>query len=206
MSISGQIQQLEQGIASLGLAPESFPTEWYVDFLAELSRWNKAYNLTAVRNLDDMVTHHILDSLSIFPYLHGKRCLDVGTGAGLPGLVLAMANPETEWVLVDSNIKKTRFVTHVVQTFNITNVEVIHCRIEDYEPNNKFDSIVSRAFSNLESFVEKTSHLLSENGKLLAMKGNISPEELDGINNREIKIQNLKVPGVNTERNLAIII
>ena len=132
MTSSDQNRQLDEGIALLGLEPDRFPIDKYIQYLAELSRWNKAYNLTAIRDFDAMVSHHILDSLSIYPYLRGARYLDVGTGAGLPGLVLAMANADYSWTLVDSKVKKVRFLNHIIRTLNIENAKTFHGRIESF--------------------------------------------------------------------------
>jgi 16S rRNA (guanine527-N7)-methyltransferase len=200
-----QNRQLEEGIALLGLEPERFPIDSYLLYLAELSRWNKAYNLTAIRDFDVMVSHHILDSLSIYPYLRGERFLDVGTGAGLPGLVLAMANPDHSWTLVDSKVKKVRFLNHVIRTLKIKNTKTFHGRVEDYAPEEKFNCIVSRAFSDMRSFMDKTHHLVAENGVLLAMKGSLKPEELKGIKNLDYEVHMLRVPGIKSERNLVVI-
>ena len=205
MAAPEQIQQISNGVIGLGLDPAELPIEHYVEYLVELSRWNKAYNLTAIRDFDTMVSHHILDSLAICPYIKGKRCLDVGSGAGFPGMVLAMANSELSWMLLDSQVKKARFLNHIIQFFKIVNVEIHHGRIEQYRPETSYDLVVSRAFSDLASFVDKTDHLVATNGIRLAMKGSIQADELAGIKNRDYEVQQLQVPGVKSERNLVII-
>ena len=138
---------LTQGLRALGEDPAAHPCDTYLWFLGELAKWNKAYNLTAIRDPGQMLTHHLLDSLSILPYLQGQRCLDVGTGAGLPGLILALARPDTHWTLLDSKSKKIRFLQHVLYELKPSNVELALSRVEDYRPAQSFSTIVSRAFS-----------------------------------------------------------
>lgn len=153
----------------------------FIQYLALLDRWNQVFNLTAIRDPKDMVWLHILDSLSISPYLHGSRIIDVGTGAGLPGIPLALTHPDKQFVLLDSNSKKTRFLTQTLLELNIKNVEVVHARSEDFKPLQGFDSILSRAFSSIQVMLAKTQHLLADNGQFLAMKGIYPEQEIQEI-------------------------
>jgi 16S rRNA (guanine527-N7)-methyltransferase len=146
-----------------------------IDYLQLLERWNKTYNLTAVRDPKTMVTRHLIDSLTILPYLEGKRFIDVGTGAGLPGMVIAIAMPETQWVLLDSNQKKTRFLTQAAIELGLANVEVVHSRIENYKDSRGFDMATSRAVTTLVELLRQVEHLCQN---LLAMKGQIPDDEL----------------------------
>lgn len=178
-----------------------------VTYLELLHHWNKTFNLTAIRNVQDMVTLHILDSLAVQPFLHGKRILDVGTGAGLPGIPLALINPEREFVLLDSNSKKTRFLTHVVQTLAVQNVEIVHSRCQQFYSATGFDTIVSRAFAELKVMLAETAHLVSRDGQFLAMKGHyprIEIEEMpDGF---QIEgVYPLAIAGLKAERCVVVI-
>lgn len=146
-----------------------------------LQKWNRVFNLTTISNPHDMIYLHLIDSLIIFPYLQGHRFLDVGSGAGLPGIPLAILDPSKQWVLIDKNNKKTRFLTQVIAELALKNVEVVKMNCEDYHPDDCFDGIVSRAFTSLCLFCEKTAHLLCPQGVLLAMKGKYPQEELDDI-------------------------
>jgi len=196
---------LNQGIAALGEDPANHPCELYLRFIDELVKWNKAYNLTAIREPELMLTHHILDSLSILPFIHGKRCLDVGTGAGLPGLILALARPDTHWVLLDSKIKKIRFLHHIMREFGLKNVGIAHSRVESYQADQSFTTIVTRAFSSLAKFCEMTTHLKGIDCHLLAMKGEYPVPELAEVASLSVQVQKLAVPGLNAERHLVII-
>lgn len=142
-----------------------------VSYLQLLDRWNQVFNLTAINAPEERVLLHIVDSLSISPYLHGARILDVGTGAGLPGIPLALAHPDKHFVLLDSNSKKTRFLTQVQAELGMKNLEVVHARCQDYKTVMGFDSIVSRAFSAITVMLATTQHLLAPSGQFLAMKG-----------------------------------
>lgn len=174
----------------------------FIHFLTLLEQWNKVFNLTAIRDPLEMVVLHILDSLSIIPYLHGTTLLDVGTGAGLPGIPLALINPNKKWTLLDSNSKKTRFLTHVKQELKLNNVEIVHTRSEVWQPQQCFDSIITRAFSSLTEMVEKTQHLLSPNGQFLAMKGMYPGKEIEELpkNIKVIGVHPLKIKGLDAER------
>ncbi len=152
-----------------------------VRFLELLAHWNKAFNLTAIRNIHDQVYLHLADSLSILPYLRGNRIIDIGTGAGLPGIPLALAAPEKAFTLLDSNGKKTRFLLHVVHALGLPNVTVIHARCEDFHPSVRFDSIISRAFARLADMLNVTAHLCAPHGEWLAMKGQVTAEEWIGV-------------------------
>ncbi len=195
---------LRAGLIALGEAPDSHPSGKYLAYLALLQRWNKTYNLSGIREPGRMLTHHVLDSLAVLPHLHGSRCLDVGSGAGLPGLMLALARPATQWVLLDSNGKKVRFLNQCVRELGITNVEVVQSRAESWEPAAPFDTIVSRAFGSLADFHAATVRLLAPGGILLAMKGpapetEIGPE-LTAM--AEVTTIPLLVPGVEGGRTL----
>jgi 16S rRNA (guanine527-N7)-methyltransferase len=175
-------------------------------YLGELVLWNKTYNLTSVRVPVDMVTRHLLDSLSILPHVEGRTC-DVGSGAGLPGIPLAIANPALHVTLLDSGGKKARFLRHVQRTLPLTNVEVVEARAEGFTPPERFDTIVSRAFSALGEFLEATARLGAERGRWLAMKGKLARKELADVPpgfRVEHEIQ-LKVPGLDEERHLIIV-
>ncbi len=175
-----------------------------IDYLLLLERWNQAYNLTSVHNIADMVPLHILDSLAITPYLQGKRIIDVGTGAGLPGIPLAITQPDRTFVLLDSNGKKTRFLFQVQQQLNLTNIEIVQERIEHYRPAQCFDTVVSRAFSDLNDFGHKTQHLCCPTGQWLAMKGHYPTEELAALSAdfQVLAVHELTVPELNAQRHL----
>ncbi|OGT29599.1 MAG: 16S rRNA (guanine(527)-N(7))-methyltransferase RsmG [Gammaproteobacteria bacterium RBG_16_51_14] len=191
----------------MGLDPDQHPCAAYLAYIDLLSRWNKAYSLTAIRGANEIMSRHVLDALSILPYVQGQHCLDVGTGAGLPGLILALANPGQHWVLLDSNSKKVRFLTHAVMELGIRNAEVVRARAEDYHADVPFTTITARAFAVLGLLYERTWRLLAQDGSLLAMKGPVTPELNGGIaelgrHGVVVQIHELAVPGVDGRRTL----
>lgn len=192
---------LDQGLAALSLTLTEKQINQLVQYVALLHHWNKAYNLTAIRDAKDMMIRHVLDSLSIVPYVTGDRCLDVGSGPGLPGLILAIALPHTHWVLLDSNGKKTRFLAQAVSELKLSQVEVLQSRVEQYHPEAPFEVITLRAFSQLDDIVAKTAHLLSENGAILAMKGAFPKQELQNVSLHG-KVHAINVPFIDEQRHL----
>lgn len=198
-------EELQRGIAQLGIELDEKVQLKLLDYLAVLHKWNKVYNLTAVRDPQQMVSHHLLDSLAVLPHLWPGRWLDVGCGAGLPGVVLAAARPDWQFVLLDSNSKKTSFVQQAVIELGLKNVSV-HCgRVEDWRPAEKFDGIISRAFTELGDFLRITRHLMAEGGRWAAMKG-LAERELAGVPEgcRVERIIPLQVPGLDAARSLVI--
>jgi 16S rRNA (guanine527-N7)-methyltransferase len=173
--------------------------ELLLHFIHLIEKWNKAYNLTAIRDKPEMVRLHILDSLSLLPHLHGQRLIDIGTGAGLPGIPLAVFRPDMEFVLLDSNAKKTRFVQQAVLELKLNNVTVINSRVENYQPAQPFDSVVCRAFAALDDILNLTAHLLADNGMLLAMKGQPPLDELTVLT-KPYQIIPLAVPQIEAQR------
>ncbi len=167
--------QIRAGLDELPFSTEEDLVDQLSAFIDRLVKWNKTFNLTAIRKAEDMVGQHLMDSLSIAPYLSGTRVLDVGSGAGLPGLPLAILYPDKNFILLDSNGKKTRFMTQVVIDLGLANVQVVHARVEEYM-ERRFDHVLCRAFAPLSIIVQKIAHLISENGTLLAMKGRIDEE------------------------------
>ena len=197
--------KLAAGIAEMGLEVSQERQQKLLDYVALITKWNAVHNLTAVREPSEMVTLHILDSLSVLPDISGKRLLDVGAGAGLPSIVLAICSPELQVTAVDAVQKKVSFMRQVKVQLKLENLTVIHCRIEDEKFDEKFDVIISRAFSEIGLFVKLTKHLLADGGKWLAMKGAIPQHEFEksGITPSEIKA--LKVAGLAAERHLLVI-
>ena len=176
-------------------------------FVRLLAKWNAAYNLTAVRDPEEMITRHLLDSLVLLPYLQGPRVLDIGTGPGLPGIPLAVSRPDYYFTLLDANAKKTRFVTQAVGELGLKNVEVVQARVENYRPEQKFDTLVARAFSSIADMLNNAQHLCAPGGRFLAMKGVYPEEELAAIpaDFAVSEVVVLKVPGLDAARHLAII-
>lgn len=199
-------QCLQQGINRLKLDISATQQQQLMAYLLLLHKWNQAYNLTAIRNLDEMVVKHLLDSLAVLPAIQGTRCLDVGTGAGLPGLVLALLNPAQHWVLLDSNNKKTRFLQQAVIEFALKNVEVVCSRVELFKPTQAFDVIISRAYSELHKFYQQTQGFCAPQGQLIAMKGVYPEQELQGFEADGIAWETrvLDVPFLNAERHLIV--
>jgi 16S rRNA (guanine527-N7)-methyltransferase len=185
------------------LAPNTDP-ERFEAYVALLCKWNNTYNLTAIRDPMRMLTHHIFDSLAILPWITGTRVLDVGAGAGLPGIPLALASPEKNIVLLDSNGKKTRFLHEVKRILNLPNIEIIHQRVESYHPSAPFDTVTSRAFSDVSSFINGSQHLLSPTGFWVAMKGHQPDTELRDIA-YSFRVESYTVPEINESRCVVII-
>lgn len=170
-----------------------------LNYVALLAKWNKAYNLTAVRDPEAMLVQHIFDSLSVYPYVNASNCLDVGAGAGLPGLVLAIAKPEQRWTLVDSNNKKTRFMQQAVIELGLSNVEVVQARIENLLISPEL--IISRAFASLADYVSLCESLIQADTELLAMKSQALEQELEELDgNFHHEIINLSYPGQDASR------
>lgn len=170
--------QLKTGLESLALVLDDETQQRLLDFLVLLHKWNQAYNLTAVRDVRLMVPRQLLDSLAIAPWVTAQRFLDVGAGGGLPGLPLAILWPQRQVTLLDSNVKKTRFLTQVVIELGLKNVEVVHARAEDFHPATGYDQITSRAFTALPNLLHWCAHLLSSEGAFLAMKGQYPTDEV----------------------------
>ena len=201
--------ELSQGAEQLGVALSAEQHRQLLAYLALLIKWNKAYNLTAVRDPDEMVSRHLLDSLSVVPFVaeRGQRWLDVGSGGGMPGVPLAILFPERQFILLDSNGKKTRFLTQVKLELGLANLEVIHSRVEGYTPAEPFDGICSRAFSSLQDFSDWTRHLGSVDSQWLAMKGVNPEDELQALPDdfQLASTHVLKVPGCQGQRHLLIL-
>lgn len=199
-------QELSAGIAQMGLDVTPEQQAKLLDYLALLHKWNKVYNLTAVRQPEQMVSNHLLDSLAVLPYLWPQRWLDVGCGGGLPGIVLAIMRPEWSFTMLDSNSKKTGFVQQAAIELGLRNVEVRCERVERWQPGQKFDGIISRAFAEAAEFVTLTRHLLAEGGRWVAMKG--TPEQELARLPAGIKVEKvvtLHVPKLEAARSLVVL-
>jgi len=198
--------RLEAGLAGLGASLADAAKDRLVAYLTLLSRWNRAYNLTAVDAPAAMVDRHLIDSLSILPWITGQVIVDAGTGAGLPGVPLAIARPDTRFVLVDSNGKKVRFLRQVRRELELDNIEPVQARLENYRPGRLPDQLVARALSPLPRLVGQLDHLLAAGAPLLAMKGRLEDGECaavaDAYNVERIE---LNVPGASGARSLAIL-
>ncbi|HIG65612.1 MAG TPA: 16S rRNA (guanine(527)-N(7))-methyltransferase RsmG [Methyloprofundus sp.] len=192
-------QLLIKGIEYLRLDVSPAQIDLLLAFVSLIQKWNKAYNLTAIRDRDEMLRLHILDSLAILPYVTGQKIIDVGTGAGLPGIPLAILMPEVQFTLLDSNSKKTRFVQQVVLELKLNNVEVVHSRVEKLGRAGEYDAVLSRAFASVDGIMNLTEHLLQAEGVLIAMKGQSPEAELKNIQ-RSYTVNSIVLPGVETER------
>lgn len=201
-------QLLQEGLAAMGCPLGAETQAKLVAYVRLLEKWNRTYNLTAVRESQQMVTRHLLDSLAILPYLKGPRVLDIGTGAGLPGIPLALARPDLQFVLLDSNAKKTRFVTQACAELGLKNIEVVNNRVEKYHPEAPFDTIVSRAFSTITDMLVASRHVCGAAGQFLAMKGVYPQEELAGMppGYTVSGAPALVVPGLSAARHVVIIV
>lgn len=202
-------EELKQGASLLGVDLNETQQGQLLDYLRLLNKWNKAYNLTAVRDPAEMVSRHLLDSLSVAPYVAqgGSRWLDVGSGGGMPGVPLAILFPERSFTLLDSNGKKTRFLTQVKLELKLANLEVVHSRVEAFRPEQAFTGITSRAFSSLDDFANWTRHLGDLDTRWLAMKGVQPDDELQALP-ADFQLEQclvLKVPGCQGQRHLLIL-
>lgn len=190
---------LQTGIKQLGLDATELQIDLLLDFVRLIEKWNKTYNLTAIRKRDEMLRLHILDSLAVLPFVTGQKIIDVGTGAGLPGIPLAILMPSVQFTLLDSNSKKTRFVRQAVLELQLNNVEVMHGRVESLGHEGEYDAVLSRAFASLKEIMNLTEHLMQPEGVLIAMKGQKPDSELEKID-RAYSISPIVVPGVDAER------
>lgn len=190
---------LEAGLDELGLALSDDQVEKLLKFIELIDKWNKAFNLTSIRSREAMTSLHLLDSLAVLPHVNGKSIVDIGTGAGLPGIPLSICMPDSEFTLLDSNAKKTRFVQQAILELKLTNVRIYHDRVESFRPERLFDTAITRAFTNLPDMLRLTMPLLDDGGVLLAMKGQYPEQEIaqTGVDATVIPI---KVPGVDAER------
>ena len=206
MADEALLSRIGDGAAKLGIELDSTQRGQLLVYLQEMVRWGRAYNLTAIRDIEQMVPLHLLDSLSVIPHVRGPRVIDLGTGAGLPGIPLAVVKPGFQVWLMDSSAKKCRLLRHVATRLGLKNVEVIQSRAENYRPEQGFDTVVARAVGTLGLLMDLSAHLCEPGGQLLAMKGQYPEAELaeagDGW-----KVDNvlaLKAPGVEADRHLVV--
>ena len=191
----------------MGVDYTSLQRDQLLAYLKLLISWNKAYNLTAIRDPAQMIALHLLDSLTVLPHVTGEHLIDVGTGAGLPGIPLAIMYPDKQFTLLDSNGKKTRFLFQVRCHLGLTNVVEIQSRVEQHQPRKCYDAVLSRAFTSIADMVDKCHHLLAAQGVFLAMKGKFPQSELSEVA-KDYKVETshtLQVPGVEGERHLIVI-
>lgn len=199
--------KLAQGVAELGVPIATRAQRRLLDYVALISKWNRVHNLTAVRESEKMVSHHLLDSLAVVPHLSARTVLDVGSGAGLPGIPLAVAWPDARVTLLDSNHKKATFLRQAVIELGLDNVEVVCERAETWQPHGEFELVISRAFSDLAEFLKAAGRLCAASGVMAAMKGVYPHEELAQLP-LEFKLESviaLHVPGVQGARHLVVL-
>lgn len=199
--------RLLSGLEELGVSVPDSDRQRFIAYVRLLAKWNSAYNLTAVRDPQEMITRHVLDSLTLLPHLHGKRLLDIGSGAGLPGIPLAIARPDLSFTLIDANAKKTRFIVQTIGELGLKNVEAVQARVENYRPAQKFDTLMSRAFASIADMLTSTQHLCAPDGRFLAMKGVHPQEELTAmpVGYAVQEVVALQVPGLDAARHVVII-
>lgn len=198
--------RLDQGARALGIALPAVARDKLLAYLQLLEKWNRSYNLTAVRGLEQMLPRHLLDSLAVTRFVVGPRVLDIGSGAGLPGIPLACARPELLFTLLDSNAKKTRFLSQAVAELALANVSVVHARVEQFHPPEQFVTLVARAWTAIPDMLIRCRHLLTHGGRLLALKGAYPEEELAALPDTYAwQVERLAVPGLDAERHLVII-
>ncbi|KPK69884.1 MAG: hypothetical protein AMJ84_08770 [Acidithiobacillales bacterium SM23_46] len=200
-------ESLTQGAKAMGLALEPGCAQQLVAYVHLLERWAGTHNLTAVRDPQEMIGRHLLDSLAVLPYLRGPQVIDVGTGAGLPGIPLACASPDLQFTLLDSNRKKLAFVRQAVHALSLRNVAVVAARVEDFRSERKFATLVSRAFASIPDMLAACGHLAGPDTRILAMKGVLPREELAHMppSFQVIDVIALEIPGLDAERHLVII-
>jgi len=197
--------KLNNGLLEAGINLPQETGQKLLDYLGLIQKWNKVHNLTAVRDPEEMVTLHLLDSLSVSPFIEGARLLDVGSGAGLPGIPLAICRQDLQVTVLDSSHKKTSFMRQAKAELGIDNLEVVCGRVEAYQPPQLFDIVISRAFSDLGEFLQLTRHLGKPGAQWLAMKGVYPFEELAQIQIKPTQVLPLKVPGLEAQRHLVFL-
>lgn len=202
MSADSASRTLERGLERLDLALSEAQRAQLLAYLDLLAQWNRRFNLTAVRDRNAMVTRHLLDSLSIRPFIRGQRLIDVGSGAGLPGMALAIADPGREYTLLDSRGKKTRFLVQAKSVLGLERLQVVQARVENYRCDAGFDQVLSRAFAPLDAMITGCHHLLASAGEFVAMKGAHPEDELRRLPaGYEVRaVETLAVPGLFEER------
>jgi 16S rRNA (guanine527-N7)-methyltransferase len=200
--------ELRAGAETLGLELQASQYDQLLEYLYLLEKWNRVYNLTAICGLSKMLSYHLLDSLSILPRLAGcRRAIDVGSGAGLPGIPLAVAMPGSSWVLLDSTARKTRFIRQAVAHCRLANVQVVQARVQDYHAPDSPDFIVSRAYASLSEFCDSVAHLMAPQTRLLTMKTGLKTQEAVELDGSRFAIEEdiLQVPGIREKRSLVAI-
>jgi 16S rRNA (guanine527-N7)-methyltransferase len=195
--VNSEAERLLTAAADIGIDLSDHQTAQLLSYLDLLEKWNNAYNLTAVRSRSEMLSRHLVESLAISPFISGKQVVDVGTGAGLPGIPLAIANPAVHYTLLDSNGKKSRFLLEVKRALILANVEIETVRVESWLPTKRFDSVVTRAFADLATTLVRVEHVLTEQGMVYAMKTQQAQHEIESLPDatRQVTAQIINVPG-----------
>ena len=195
--VNAEAERLLTAAADIGIDLSGHQTTQLLSYLDLLEKWNHAYNLTAVRSRSEMFSRHLVESLAISPFISGKQVVDVGSGAGLPGIPLAIANPAVQYTLLDSNGKKSRFLLEVKRALMLANVEIETVRVESWLPTKRFDSVVTRAFADLATTLVRVDHVLSDQGMVYAMKTQQAQHEIDSLPDatRQVTAQKINVPG-----------
>jgi 16S rRNA (guanine527-N7)-methyltransferase len=203
MSSDRLSQDIGEGCAAMGLQLPATAIDQLAGFVELLAKWNRVYNLTAVRDPAAMVRLHILDSLAVLPFLTAGRLLDVGTGAGLPGLPIALARPDCAVTLLDSSAKKLRFVRQAAAELEIGNLETVQERMQQYRPARAFDMVISRAVGSVADLYRQSAHLVRPGGRFLFMKGVCPRSEIEALDwSGAVAVEALRVPGLEAERHL----
>jgi 16S rRNA (guanine527-N7)-methyltransferase len=205
MNLAGD---LRAGTEVLGIRLQQTQYDQLLEYLYLLEKWSQTYNLTAIKGLPKMMCYHLLDSLSVMPYLANcRKAIDVGSGAGLPGIPLAIAMPETVWVMLDSNSRKTRFIRQAIAHCGLKNAQVVQTRVQDYDAPDSPDFIVSRAYSSLTDFCDSVAHLMASETRLLTMKTGLKPEEAGLLDQSRFTFEEeiLQVPGIREPRSLVVV-
>jgi 16S rRNA (guanine527-N7)-methyltransferase len=199
-----ELDILASGAAEIGIELHAAGAESLLRLVDELELGNSQFNLTAIRDRPGMLRKHVLDSLTLQPYLVGDRFADVGTGAGFPGLALAIVNPQRRFALIEATGKKARFVSQTAERLGLANVQVVNARAESYRPFELFDTVAARALASLADFVAYAGHLCAPNGRLLAMKGKRPDDEISALPKtfRVLAVHRLRVPGLTDDRHL----
>jgi len=196
---------LIEGSQRMDLALSDQVIDQLMTYLDLVEKWNRVYNLTAIREREEMIKLHFLDSLSILKHVHVKNILDVGSGAGFPGIVLAITKPKLKVTVMDSVNKKTTFMQQVKSELSLMNLDVVNSRVEDYQPTTLFEAVTSRAFSNLKNMMSLTQHTLQKEGVWLAMKSKDVKQEVEAFEKNQYTLIPLEVPFINAERYLVIL-